>query len=707
MSEEKSVFIPSGIVEVIESKGNYIHASIDNFDLNEETIDGKGTTHSMAMVVFQQPGDSLSSHTEIHKSKGYSLSTEDVESVTQSLTRYRKPPIRPEPVKFVPSVEVNRENYDFSKKTNLVWRVLRYINQESPFLSWTDYNNVISKNKITVSNIAYLPFLNAPPTEYDTIYTAMIQLVQLAEALNQKHIVITADLAIYSKAREIMWNKPTLLDGKVTLQLGGMHLTMALIASIGYIFGDGGLSSMLVETGIYAENSCKLMLDGKQYARSIRGLTLATDALSRLLFNSFLSWYEESNDGTILTKDLEQIMKTVNQELKEFIFNETNFKIMLKDIEEFETALTNFLAIGFSSATFKYWYSFIEAVDLLWKMLRAERDGDFDSHLCSVFDSLPYLTAAGRNLYSKWVPVYLNDMKMLKTEVPYMYHFLEKGNFVVKKTKEKIFNCVASDMALEQSINRDCKSSTGVIGFSRKPAALLRWLVTRHSLGDFSQKFVEATMGDNSKVRKDGQIMSNRNEADVKKIMSTIEESWCNPFCLRSAPLSLINICTGKIVDESIEKNLTTFLDTSMKKIQTQWNNFQNVSFWKPLKRDKIATFKETKIVARMASKGSCIGSELMFRRVICAARSQDMDLSNILSYELTSVPASLFNEDGSVRKTVKSELAKQLESFTESHVECENLDSVIIDGAEIGVAGIERYSDLGMWHDARFSLPE
>ena len=60
----------------------------------------------------------------------------------------------------------------------------------------------------------------------------------------------------------------------------------------------------------------------------------------------------------------------------------------------------------------------------------------------------------------------------------------------VKKTKEKIFNCVASDMALEQSINRDCKSSTGVIGFSRKPAALLRWLVTRHSLGDFSQKFV-------------------------------------------------------------------------------------------------------------------------------------------------------------------------------------------------------------------------
>lgn len=30
---------------------------MDNFDLNEETIDGKNTTHSMAIVVFQQHTD--------------------------------------------------------------------------------------------------------------------------------------------------------------------------------------------------------------------------------------------------------------------------------------------------------------------------------------------------------------------------------------------------------------------------------------------------------------------------------------------------------------------------------------------------------------------------------------------------------------------------------------------------------------------------
>lgn len=81
-------------------------------------------------------------------------------------------------------------------------------------------------------------------------------------------------------------------------------------------------------------------------------------------------------------------------------------------------------------------------------------------------------------------------MEKLKSEVPEMYKFLAAGNFVVKKTNKRKFNCVASDMALEQSINKDCKSSSGIIGFSKKPAALLRWMTTRHILGDYSKHFL-------------------------------------------------------------------------------------------------------------------------------------------------------------------------------------------------------------------------
>lgn len=81
-------------------------------------------------------------------------------------------------------------------------------------------------------------------------------------------------------------------------------------------------------------------------------------------------------------------------------------------------------------------------------------------------------------------------MEELKNQIPYMYNFLADGNFVVKKTNEKRFNCVASDMALDQSINRECKSRSGVIGFTQKPNTLLRWMVTRHTLGEYSQNFL-------------------------------------------------------------------------------------------------------------------------------------------------------------------------------------------------------------------------
>ena len=78
-----------------------------------------------------------------------------------------------------------------------------------------------------------LPSLHStPPMDLTTLYTILRRLVRIAEKLDQSHILVTAECAIYSKAQHILWNKPALLDGKVTMRLGGMHLDMAYISSI-------------------------------------------------------------------------------------------------------------------------------------------------------------------------------------------------------------------------------------------------------------------------------------------------------------------------------------------------------------------------------------------------------------------------------------------------------------------------------------------
>ena len=159
--------------------------------------------------------------------------------------------------------------------------------------SWMASNAFLSEQNLPVATTCYLPFIRAPPANLTTIYTILLRLVQIAEKLDQSHILVTADCAIYSKAQHILWNKPAFLDGKVTMRLGGMHLNMAYIASIRKLYGDGGLLSMLVDSDVYAPAAAILMLEGKQVSRGNRGMKLMLEALYRQYQEAFWAWMQQ------------------------------------------------------------------------------------------------------------------------------------------------------------------------------------------------------------------------------------------------------------------------------------------------------------------------------------------------------------------------------------------------------------------------------
>ena len=60
-----------------------------------------------------------------------------------------------------------------------------------------------------------------------------------------------------------------------------MHFNMAYIASIGKLYGDGGLLSMLVNSDVYAPVTARLMLEGKQVSRGNRGMKLCIDYIKK------------------------------------------------------------------------------------------------------------------------------------------------------------------------------------------------------------------------------------------------------------------------------------------------------------------------------------------------------------------------------------------------------------------------------------------
>ena len=101
-------------------------------------------------------------------------------------------------------------------------------------------------------------------------------------------------MPIYSKAQQILWEKPPALDEKVTMRVGGMHTTMALLGSLGKLYGGSGLLSLWVESNTYA----KQMLQGNQVARGIRGIKIVNESLFRVFYASFQIWMENPVDDT-------------------------------------------------------------------------------------------------------------------------------------------------------------------------------------------------------------------------------------------------------------------------------------------------------------------------------------------------------------------------------------------------------------------------
>ena len=91
-----------------------------------------------------------------------------------------------------------------------------------------------------------------------------------------------------------------------------MHLIMAFLASIGKIFGDGGLQNILTSSEVYAAATVNQMLQGKQYARAIRGVHLAHEALSQMFLTSAVAFAIKNslpwltNETKHLVRDLEQ-----------------------------------------------------------------------------------------------------------------------------------------------------------------------------------------------------------------------------------------------------------------------------------------------------------------------------------------------------------------------------------------------------------------
>ena len=122
-----------------------------------------------------------------------------------------------------------------ASKSDNVWRLLRA--HPSSFQQalepadiqnvpgWSGLNAILFPEMPRESNIGYYPMLGGSSTEYSTIYTVLKHGQAISSTLGQRDSVITFDLLIYMKAKQIQWRYPREFSD-VVIRMGGFLIAL-------------------------------------------------------------------------------------------------------------------------------------------------------------------------------------------------------------------------------------------------------------------------------------------------------------------------------------------------------------------------------------------------------------------------------------------------------------------------------------------------
>ena len=276
-------------------------------------------------------------------------------------------------------------------------------------------------------------------------------------------------------------------------------------------------------------------------------------------------------------------------------------------------------------------------------------------------------------------------------------------------------------MALEQSINADSKSSGGVIGISQSLSALERWFLTIHeraSITSALKAMFGLQDGEQASHKEAAPRRVRRDEEDVKKMISCFSSGlMTNPFNLDSD--ALLNIATGVVLPEDVAQTLVHSTEKGRQQMKTfveQRINSNAVGFWEPIPNMKIKTFSSAnkKIHVKSSDKLVTVNTDRdLFGRFLIVSNTRQISLKDVLSFELSPVPYSLANTDGSLRKGTKSVLCSLLEkdvNVVQQLTALPNPTVVIIDGMAIiqmsKSAGTSTFGDLSEKYYNIFTAP-
>ena len=434
----------------------------------------------------------------------------------------------PHPLLRCPSTDNACLSASNSKLKNLLWVIDRELNKEAQTVaSWTGFN-IQCRNDFTTNKdvLRYLPTINAPATNMDTIFEVVKRSEAIRIELQLSKIVLVADQAIYAKVAEVVWRDRERYSN-IIIRMGTFHTICNALAVLGKRFQDAGLRDLCIESGIVAEGSVTGVMEGRMYNRAVRVHKIVYEALMRLLWNEFVQHVMDGHKDLleavlVQVHTMEHNQKDVTHILQqpEFIQVTVMWKEFLEILRTSHGQMTMF------------WMSYVDFVeDILLGLIRASREGDWDLHLYSIRALIPWSFAYDRVNYARYLSAYYAQMVALPQTHPEVHEEFKNGNFSVQLSEDNPFGRVQVDQDLEMTVNKDTQTPGGTTKFSLQAAAVKRHYITAEyrstALGQLRNlvSLKKGTVGHND-LRQSRKI---KDEEAVSAVVHLLE-SWVNPF---------------------------------------------------------------------------------------------------------------------------------------------------------------------------------
>ena len=347
-----------------------IHLCWDNFDLNEETPSGSGTTHTTHGIAIQE-----------------TVGENNAEKVSKSLVKSRKrglqvPPSTPLPCvtqkNAEPSLQLRKNcdgestgNVNSTKDTHSreqLWILCRgQYNSKFTVPDWSGWLSMTSEEGVTektmLSRIGYMSPIMLPITEFATVKKCLDLSLAVSEKVQQEYTLVTMDLAAAWIAYDIIWSNGSVYE-KVLLNIGPFHTMCSYMGSLGKMMCDSGFEDIIIEAGLCASGSIQQVMSGKHYNRAMRVHQRMMEALERMLQMSLINNTQDVDNEQLLSlATLANEPSAINFQTVEGCDSSEQY---LTNLEENKNCIRD----GKNRKTAQFWLKYCDCV---WLLLRFQR----------------------------------------------------------------------------------------------------------------------------------------------------------------------------------------------------------------------------------------------------------------------------------------------------------------------------------------------